>query len=70
MAGTLPHAFHFGMCKLHDEEEDAHKDKEETPTAEEDGGNPEDYHAQPETIQLPEAYKTGDHKGLQGTGGK
>ena len=33
--------------------------------AEEDGGNPEDYHAQPETVQLPEAYKTGDHKEFQ-----
>ena len=29
MAGTSPHAIHIGMRRLHDEQEDAYKDKEE-----------------------------------------
>lgn len=29
MAGTSPHTIHIGMRKLHDEQEDAYKDKEE-----------------------------------------
>ena len=32
MAGTSPHAIHIGMRQFIDEEEDAHKDKEETPS--------------------------------------
>ena len=42
MAGTSPHAFHLGMRELHDEEEDARQNKEETLLEEKDGGNPED----------------------------
>ncbi len=66
MAGTLPHAFHFGMRQLHDEEEDAHKDQEEITAEKKDRGDFEDKHAQPEAVQLPETYKTRNRKGLQG----
>ena len=32
----------------------------------EDGGDSQDQHAQPEAVQLPEAYKSGDDKRLPG----
>ena len=65
MAGTLPHAIHIRMRKLHDEEEDARQDKEETTTEKKDRGNAQDKHAQSKAVKLPEAYKPGTHKELQ-----
>ena len=56
MAGAVPHAIHIRIREFHDKEEDACKDKEETASEKTDGGDSEDQHAQPETVQLSEAY--------------
>ncbi len=67
MAGAVPHAIHIRIREFHDKEEDACKDKEETASEKTDGGDSEDQHAQPETVQLSEAYQSRDDKRLQGT---
>ena len=65
MAGTLPHAFHFGMRKLLDEEEYGTKIRKKLPQRKKTEETLKINHAQPETVQLPEAYQTGDHKEFQ-----
>ena len=60
-------AFHIGMRELHDEEEDARQDKEETISEKKDRGNTQDKHAQSQAVQLPETYESRVHKRLQGS---
>ena len=63
----ISHAINNRICELDDEEEDACKGKKETISEEEDRRDTEDQHAQPQAVQLPEAYVPGDDQGLQGT---
>ena len=67
MVGGISHAITIRIRELDAEEEDARKGKEETTSEKEDGGDTKDQHAQPQAVQLPEAYVPGDDQGLQGT---
>ena len=67
MAARISHAIDIRIRQFNDEEEDARKGKEETTSEEEDGRDTKDQHAQPQAVQLPEAYESGDDQGLQGT---
>ena len=67
MVVGISHAINIRIRELDDEEKDARKGKKETTPEEEYGGDTEDQHAQPQAVQLPEAYVPGDDQGLQGT---
>ena len=59
MAGGISHAINIRIRQFNDEEEDAHKSKEEASLEKEYGGGAENQHAQPQVVQLPEAYRPG-----------